>query len=474
MESRYMNQEKSRLFLQTAVFVFILLVCFFLFSRNRANRAVPFGSEPEKQETALRKTPVVRAIEKAMPSVVNLSTSKIVDRHYSPWQQKINSRFAMPSERRQDQGYSIGSGSIIDKAGLIVTSAHVVSRAAQIEVTLNNGMTFKARTLAEDIENDVALLQILAPKRDFKTIQGIHPGDMMLGETTIAVGNPYGLDGTITVGVLSGIGRSLINDDKVIFSDLLQTDAAVFPGNSGGPLINLNGKMLGMNMAVRRDAPGIGFAIPFLRIENILANWMLPERMNSARLGIVPGIKPDGTIFLRKVFPASPAEAANLKEGQQILRFNGWNPHGNLLELSSRLWQVRAGETVTLKVEGISNPVRLRAVALPALDGALLAKFKLQLGIENLTPTAAKALNYPYDSGVVVTSLPATLSGLGISRGDLLVKLGQRMIHSLDDVAQVLQDSDYLTQIPAYFLSVVQSGNGRTVLREHRIMFNLR
>ena len=239
-----MNQEKSRIFLQIAVIFFFLLVFFLFVSRNRANRPVLPGNEPERKEIALRKTPVVLAIEKAMPSVVNLSTSKIVDRHYSPWQQKISSRFAMPSERRQDQGYSIGSGSIIDQAGLIVTSAHVVSRAAQIEVTLNNGITFKGRTLAEDIENDVALLQILAPKRDFKTIQGIHPGDMMLGETTIAVGNPYGLDGTITVGVLSGIGRSLINDDKVIFSDLLQTDAAVFPGNSGGPLINLNGKML--------------------------------------------------------------------------------------------------------------------------------------------------------------------------------------------------------------------------------------
>ena len=175
-----MNQEKSRIFLQIAVIFFFLLVFFLFVSRNRANRPVLPGNEPERKEIALRKTPVVLAIEKAMPSVVNLSTSKIVDRHYSPWQQKISSRFAMPSERRQDQGYSIGSGSIIDQAGLIVTSAHVVSRAAQIEVTLNNGITFKGRTLAEDIENDVALLQILAPKRDFKTIQGIHPGDMML------------------------------------------------------------------------------------------------------------------------------------------------------------------------------------------------------------------------------------------------------------------------------------------------------
>lgn len=468
-----MNQEKSRLFLHITVILFILIIFFILFFKSRTAKPAS-GNEPQKSEVALRKTPVVLAIEKVLPSVVNLSTSKIVDRHYSPWQQKINSRFETPAERRHEQGYSIGSGSIIDKAGLIVTSAHVVSRAAQIEVTLNSGVTFKARTLAEDIENDVALLQILDPKREFKAIQGIHPGDMMLGETTIAVGNPYGLDGTITVGVLSGIGRSLINDNKVIFSDLLQTDAAVFPGNSGGPLINLNGRMLGMNMAVRRDAPGIGFAIPLLRLENILAQWMLPERMNSALLGIVPGITPNGDIFIRQIFPGSPASKTNLEAGQQIIQFNGWNPHGNLLELSSRLWRIKAGESVAMKVKELPQPVRMKAVEIPAMDGALLARFKLRLGLENLTPALAKALNYPYDSGVVVTNLPVTLSGLGITRGDLLIKLGQRMVYSLNDVAQVLQDTDYLNQIPAYFLSVVQSENGKTVLREHRIMFNLR
>ena len=337
MEYRYMNQEKSKLFLQTAVFIFILFVCFFFFSRNRANRPAPFRSEPEKQETALRKTPVVRAIEKAMPSVVNLSTSKIVDRHYSPWQQKINSRFAMPSERRQDQGYSIGSGSIIDKAGLIVTSAHVVSRAAQIEVTLNNGMTFKARTLAEDIENDVALLQILAPKRDFKTIQGIHPGDMMLGETTIAVGNPYGLDGTITVGVLSGIGRSLINDDKVIFSDLLQTDAAVFPGNSGGPLCNMDGQIIGINTSklTKENFEGIGLAIPSDTVREV-ANDIIKYGEARERLSLgIYGYRiteedseesgmPAG-VLIAEVIEESPAYNSELQAGDVVVSIDGEN-----------------------------------------------------------------------------------------------------------------------------------------------------
>ena len=471
-----MNPEKSRLFLHIAFLLLLLIVFFLLFSWNRSHRPAieHAGGRVKQEDVALRKTPVVLAIEKAMPSVVNLSTSKIVDRHYSPWQQKISSRFAMPSERRQDQGYSIGSGSIIDRAGLVVTSAHVVSRAAQIEVTLNNGMTFKARTLAEDIGNDVALLQILSPKRDFKTIQGIHPGDMMLGETTIAVGNPYGLDGTITVGVLSGIGRSLMNDNKVIFSDLLQTDAAVFPGNSGGPLINLNGKMLGMNMAVRRDAPGIGFAIPLLRIENILANWMLPEYLSSQSLGIVPGMKSDGTIFIRKVFPGSPAALAGLKEGMTIESFQSWKPYGDLLEFLRRLIRVKEGEALAFRISGLKSPVYLTPIGVQKMDGSLLAKFKLSLALEELTPTLVKALDYPFEKGVVVTDLPATLSALGVSRGDLLIKLGQRMIYSLNDVAQVLQDSSFSHGIPAYFIQIKKTEGGKVFLRERRILFRPR
>ena len=470
-----MSAQKSRLFFYFFIILISFVIFLILFNRNHARKTQNTASNaPSKEEREIRRTPVVRAIEKVMPSVVNLSTSRIINRRKSLWYQDLSKTFEQTVNPRPDHGYSIGSGSIIDSSGLIVTSAHVVSQASKILVTLNSGVMYQALTLAEDVENDIALLQILHAREPFQVIQGIQPGDMMLGETTIAVGNPYGLDGTITVGVLSGIGRSLVRDDRVVFRDLLQTDTAVYPGNSGGPLINLSGRMLGMNMAVRRDAPGIGFAIPQLRLENTLANWMLPEYLSSQSLGIVPGMKSDGTIFIRKVFPGSPAALAGLKEGMTIESFQSWKPYGDLLEFLRRLIRVKEGEALAFRISGLKSPVYLTPIGVQKMDGSLLAKFKLSLALEELTPTLVKALDYPFEKGVVVTDLPATLSALGVSRGDLLIKLGQRMIYSLNDVAQVLQDSSFSHGIPAYFIQIKKTEGGKVFLRERRILFRPR
>jgi len=465
-----MNMKKSNQLILTLIIIGSIFSIFFLILTKKPNK--PSIKPPQRiKKNDIRRTPVVTAIEKILPSVVNLSTTKIVDRHYSPWVQPSTANIEKTEPRKSEPGYSIGSGSILDPAGLIVTSAHVVSRASKIRVTLHNGRIFEAKTISEDMENDVALLRIMNTKERFQPITGIAPDDLMLGETTIAVGNPYGLDGTITVGVLSGIGRSLTNNGKVVFTDLLQTDAPVFPGSSGGPLINLKAQMLGMNIAVRRDSPGISFAIPLFRIENILARWMIPDRIDSVQFGLVPGIRKDGTVYIRQIFPGSPAEQAGLQAGETILSFNKWNVRGDLLELLRRLWRIKAGETVEISTEK-TGTVRITAKPAPTVDNALTVRFKLGISLENLTPPLAKALNYPFDSGVIVTDLTPVLSGLGVSRGDLLIKLGNRMIYSLDDVAQVLRDPDYQRTLPAYFLSLAESEGGKNVLREHRVFFH--
>ncbi len=469
-----MKAEKSRLFLYFFIILFSAAVFLIHFSRNNSEKNISAVKKVSKADLNIRKTPVVKAIEKVLPSVVNLSTSKIINRRSSLWELGIVKNFEQTVNPRPDHGYSIGSGSIIDPSGLIVTSAHVVSQASKIQVTLNNGLIYHALTLAEDIENDIALLKIIDAKEEFKAIQGIRPGDMMLGETTIAVGNPYGLDGTITVGVLSGIGRSLIRDNRVIFRDLLQTDTAVYPGNSGGPLINLNGKMIGMNMAVRRDAPGIGFATPQLRLENTLANWMLPENLSSLSVGFIPAMKTDGSVYIRKVLPGSPSALAGLQEGMVIERFQNWKPHGDLLEFLRRLIRVEANKPLKLHIAGMKSPVVLHPADMQQTDGSLLARFKLSLSLEELTPALVKALNYPFDTGVIVTDLPATLSALGVSRGDLLIKLGQRMVYNLDDVARVLHDSLYQREIPAYFLQITKTPEGKIHLHERRVLFRMR
>lgn len=468
-----MKTQKSRI----GLYFFIILFClatalFFLLPHHRLKRQASPGRETTKAELNLRRTPIVKAIEIIQPSVVNLSTNRIVNRPAAAWLTDTadGDRTTGP---RPERGYSIGAGCIIDPAGLIVTSAHVVSQATEIIVTLKDGRRFRAFPVAEDVQNDIALLRIDRPRGVFSAIHGISPDDMMLGETVIAVGSPYGLDGTVTVGVLSGIGRTLLRNGKELFRDLLQTDAAVHPGNSGGPLINLSGRMIGMNMAVRRDTPGIGFAIPMLRLENTLANWMLPEFLTSVSIGIIPGMNPDGTIFIRKILPGSPAASTLLKEKMSINELNGWAPHGNLLEFLRRLVRLKAGKPFELRIGGLPNPVVITPAAIHRTDGAMFANLKLSLSLEELTPELMKALRYPFASGVIVADAPETLSACGVSRGDLLIKLGQQMIYNLNDVARVLQDSGDQPTLPATFLHL-RNTSGKLDMKEIHVVFRLR
>ena len=466
-ETIIMNRKKSSpILIFTSLFLFFLPL-FLLNSCKKENAGPSDGSfSPRKKD--IRRTPVVTAIEKVMPSVVNLSTEKLVDRRRPLWMQLLE--VSPENYRKSEPGYSIGTGTIIDPSGLILTSAHVVSRASRIRATLHNGRILNAEALFEDPENDIALLRISNTAEHFQPIRGTAPDDLMLGETTIAVGNPYGLDGTITAGVRSGIGRSITSGGKPVFTDLLQTDASVFPGSSGGPLINLDAKMIGMNIAVRRNAPGIGFAIPLPRIENTLAQWMIPDRSGSALLGIVPALRKDGTVCIRKIFPGSPAERAGLREGDVIRTFNRSGIRDDLLPLLQELLRVRPHETVVLETDS-RKTVRITAEPLPESNEDLLIRFKLGISLENLTPPLAGSLHYPFDSGVIVSDPSPVLSGYGIKRGDMLVKLGNRIIHSMNDVARVLRDPEYPKIIPAYFLSLPEADGGNGALRETRIYF---
>lgn len=464
-----MNRKKSSPFL---IFAFVFIVLFpFLFLNSCKEKNV---LHPERtfriRENSVRRTPVVKAIEKVMPSVVNLSTEKLVDRRQSIWLQLFDDATESGGFRRNEPGYSIGTGTVIDPSGLILTSAHVVSRASRIRATLHDGRTLSAEALFEDPENDIALLRISNAAETFRSIRGNTPGDLMLGETTIAVGNPYGLDGTITVGVLSGIGRSITNRGKTVFTDMLQTDASVFPGSSGGPLINLNAEMIGMNIAVRRDSPGIGFAIPLFRIENKLAQWMIPDRSGSALIGIVPALRKDGTVYIRRIIPGSPAELAGLREGDPIRSFNRIEVEGNLLPLLRKILRIQPGEIIEIET-GARKKFRFAAQPLPAPDNASAIRFKLGIGLENLTPPLAKALRYPFDSGVIVSDPAPVLAGFGIRRGDMLIKLGDRVIHSMDDISRILRDPDYPEIVPAYFLSVPDADGGNGTLRENLVYF---
>jgi serine protease Do len=283
---------------------------------------------------SLRLNPRVRAVAKVLPSVVNISTERVVAQSYSkydpydPFAELFNQFLGLQEPYKTTS--SLGSGVIVEASGLVVTNEHVIRKASRIIVYLSDGSSYDAMPVAIDISNDLALLRLegLEADRRLVAIPFARPDDLLLGEDVIAVGNPYGLGHSVSTGVLSAIGRKFTYKGKVIFDDILQTDAAINPGNSGGPLVNADGQLIGLSLAIQRDAEGIGFAIPVKRLEEILGVWLLPSRFGLNLLGIVPGTKvlPENhcQAYIREVRLESPAGKAGLQPGMIVTAVNGW------------------------------------------------------------------------------------------------------------------------------------------------------
>ncbi len=408
-----------------------------------------------------RITPVVTAVSEVLPCVVNIGTEKIISRADSfrgendPYDSMFRNFFA---EQGQVKTTSLGSGSFIDPSGLVITNSHVVSRATRITVTLDDGTQYVAKEIASDDFNDIALLKVegLPEARIFKPMKFARADDLMLGETVIALGNPYGLGHSISQGVLSAFGRKAIYQGNVIFSDIIQTDAAINPGNSGGPLINLNAEMIGMSTAIFCDAQGIGFAIPMKRLEDVLAKWLIPERFGELSLGIVPGQRKNGgsgmEFFVREVIQDSPAARSGIKKDDRIVEVDGVKP-GRLFDISLKLWKIRVGGELTLKTAD-GRTYSFKAEKIKYMDGLEMARVKMGLGLQELTPQLAKALEYPFEGGLVVSDIPGGVEG--VNRGDILVKLGEMTVNGISDVAKALQDKHHGDVIEAVFVSIVK------------------
>jgi serine protease Do len=404
-----------------------------------------------------RITPAVQAIAKVLPCVVNLSTEKIIDAPPQGWDNPGGIFNTSPEETLFDKqkGYSLGSGCIIDQSGLVVTNAHVVYRAIKINITLHDGKRCLAEVLAADDLNDIALLKINGANGDLKPIPLADPGDLLLGETVIVVGNPFGLGSTISQGVLSAVGRKVTHNEQVVFSDLLQTDAAVYPGSSGGPLINITGSMIGINTAILKEAKGIGFAIPLQRVENVLAKWLIPERFANVSLGIIPAVQrlKDGglIIFMKEVIKDSPAWESGLRAGDRIVRIDDADLN-DLMTLSRKLWKMQAGDKIIVTTAD-NKSFKLKVEKMLPADGGKLCEVKLGITVQPLTKELAQALHYPFAGGLVVSGLPE--SGVkDVERGDVLLRLGDIAVNNTNDITSAIKDRHFGDTIPALLVSV--------------------
>ncbi len=265
--------------------------------------------------SSARRSPVVRVVQRLASAVVNISTTQLRIRRDPFFEEFFGSLFE--PGRRVETRASLGSGIIVDPAGLVVTNAHVVEGAHRIFVGLEDEETLPAELVGTDATADLAVLRIHADRR-LNAIDLTRGAPPMIGETVIAIGNPFGLSHTVTVGVVSALDRSIRTEDRV-YHRFLQTDASINPGNSGGPLLNLDGELVGINTAIYARGEGIGFAIPRPRVERVVhalttEGWVAP-----AWAGWLLHDRSEGPVVVY-VAPGSPAERAGFAPGDRLAK----------------------------------------------------------------------------------------------------------------------------------------------------------
>jgi serine protease Do len=411
-----------------------------------------------------RRTPVVEAYECARESVVNITGIGNVE--VQRWGMNLFGEvFPVPTTRNQR---SIGSGIIIHEDGYIVTNAHVVASGAQLGATLLDGTEHEARVIGRDNDRDLAVIKIDAVT-PLKPISMGHSSDIMIGEQAIAVGNPVGLHNTVTVGVVSALHRELEIGGRVVYRDVIQTDASINPGNSGGALLNILGELIGINTAIRSDAQNIGFAIPVDQLREILPSVLDSEKLNK----VVSGFRINGTDppTVAEVREGSLAAAAGLRVGDVISTVNARRVDRTIDFLVAML--CKAGETARLDVVrgGKSEEVRLALVAAPKPDGKRLAHDRLGLSVEDAKEDVARRFLLRRAGGVIVMGVeprgPADRAG--VKPGDMLVLLGPYPITDCDILGQLLAQVGPGDRIEARLLRIIRSN-----LYESEVVFYAR
>jgi len=285
----------------------------------------------------LRQNTTVRVVKEVGPSVVNITTERVIAGHNpfprgsNPFFDSFFRDFFEPQVPETVQ--SLGSGVLIDDDHHILTNEHVVGRASRIRVSLADGTEFDVKLVGADPNNDIAVLKVDTDK-DLPWLKPGRSNDLMVGESVIAIGNPFGLSNTVTTGVISALNRSIRTEDFV-YHGFLQTDASINPGNSGGPLVNAEGELIAINTAVYGGAQGIGFAIPIDTAKRVVDEliehgeitpvWLGLDFQDldpelSAALKLPPNI---GGALVNRVREESPAQRADLRRGDVVTRFDG-------------------------------------------------------------------------------------------------------------------------------------------------------
>ncbi len=412
----------------------------------------------------------VELAKRVKPGVVNISTTKVIKgggrvfRQFSPpsrererdpfrdfFGEDFLERFFGGMAPRDYIQRSLGSGFIIDKEGYIITNNHVIEGASEIRVRLSTEKDFEAEVVGRDPKTDLALIRI----KSWRDLPGVILGDsdkLEIGEWVMAIGNPFGLAQTVTVGIVSAKGRVIGSGP---YDDFIQTDASINPGNSGGPLFNMRGEVVGINTAIVATGQGIGFAIPINVAKEVVAQLKQKGKVTRGGIGVyVQKMTPDLAksfglteskgALVADVLPGGAAEAAGIKRGDIIVMFNG-KGIDEMNELPRIVASTPVGKEVEVRVLRDGKPLTLRLKVGELKEeaeaaGPEKARFELGMKVQEITPEIARQLQLPEPGGVVVSQVePASAADeAGVKRGDVIREINGEPIRKLGDYQAAL------------------------------------
>ena len=406
-----------------------------------------------------RENPVVRAVRKVSPAVVNINSEYEVRRRVNPFSgfrmdplfDSFFRDFFDPGFEQRYKRTSLGSGVIIDgKRGLILTNAHVLAKSATITVILNDERKFDARIIGADPDSDLAVLRI-SSKNSLPAIEMGDSDDLMIGETIIAIGNPFGFSNTVTTGVISAINRS-IRTDSAVYHDFIQLDASINPGNSGGALLNINGELIGINTAIYAKAQGIGFAIPINKAKRIVSDLIQYGEVVQIWLGITvqnldkrlaqylkaPEHK---GVVVKEVSMGGPGHKSGIQDGDIVLSV-GSRTTPSVEHYHTAMKNYAKGDVIkiTLWRNNKEITVSTKAAVFPEELARELAFKLLGIKVENLSLTKRFQYKTFAKTGVVISEVnrQSYLARIGVKPGDIIRQIDEMTVSNIKDFEKVI------------------------------------
>ena len=417
-------------------------------------------------ELRLSYAPIVQRVQ---PAVVNVYAAKVVQNRNPLLDDPIFRRFfGVPGAQPEQMQRSLGSGVMVDPSGLVVTNVHVIEGADQVKVSLSDKREFEAEIVLKDPRSDLAVLRLKDTHEKFPTLDFANSDELMVGDVVLAIGNPFGVGQTVTHGIISALARTQVGITDYQF--FIQTDAPINPGNSGGALVDMTGKLAGINTAIfsrSGGSQGIGFAIPANMVRVVVASaksggkavkrpW-LGARLQAVTPEIAEtlGLKLPNGALVASIVASSPAAKAGLKLSDLIVGIDGQtveDPNAFDYRFATR----PIGGTAQIDVQRAGKPLKLTIALETAPDGGrseivITSRSPFQgAKVANISPAVADELHLDADTeGVVVTDLAddGTAANVGFQKGDIIVAVNDQKIAKTSDLEKVAQASSRVWRI---------------------------